>query len=247
MSDILNGVSQAEINSNYILRQVQLLKTNDSDLVGFDPTPDNLSVPASQITLTGNPAPVDTVALGTELSIDTSNQVTLIGHGVTVQESNDCISIGGSSGQNPNIIRNAPSSINIGHDNPMGGATVEQGAFNIVIGSVNPKGINGAGNRNVLIGNALNSGDQTSNQIIISHKPLNASPVTGAIVFGGGAHAPAADARVQFLSEDILNVGGAVNVAAVDNGAGGWNVPFPATMRIRYKGVNYQIPLLADP
>lgn len=247
MSSILVGVTEAEINSNYLLRQVQLLKTNDSDLVSFDPVPDNLSVPASQITITGDPAPVDTVALGTELTVNLSNQVILIGHGSTVQDSNDCISIGGSSQAQPTLIRNANSSINIGHDNPMGGAGNNQADFNIVIGSTNPKGVAGVATQNIIIGNAVNSGDQKSNQIILAHKTLAGEPASGAIVFGGGgAIQPAGDARVQFLSDDIIELTNNAKNAVYNPADGAANQATNGWLRLRYKGQNIRIPIIND-
>ena len=77
-----------------------------------------------------------------------------------------------------------------------------------------------------------------SNTVVISPNLIPGNPpVSGSLVFGGGVNNPAtADARIQFLSNNLINAGG-----------GGAFVNYAATIPIKYKGTRYLIPVLADP
>jgi hypothetical protein len=242
------NLTDEEISKNYTWQQI---KNNQeyADSKVFDDLDRNLLVVSNQDnTLDQTPGLNDNIVVGTGINvIDTNNSVS-IGHHMNIISGNDIIKIGGAESETENDdILSSNQCVSIGINNTMntsadcisiGFDSSIQGNINLVIGSANDV----VGNNNILIGDDIffTHSNMSNNTIIsIGQIPAVPAPANGSLIFGGSTgsnNPPAADARIQFLSNNLVAAGaGAAFPGSYD-----------AYIPIRYRGANYRIPVLND-
>jgi hypothetical protein len=241
------NLSDNQIASNYTWKQVKNTQEYIDTKV-FDDLEKNLLVVSNQDNTLDQSLPTltDNVIVGTNIDVANSSSTISMGHHFLVSNSNDIVKIGGA--QNiaaDDTITNSNQCISIGFDNSLGPANTcisigfdddVEGNLNINLGNAND--ING--NSNILIGSDIFlTHSSMNNNVIISPVQIpNPAPVDGSLIFGGGTNnPPAGDARIQFLSNNLVAPGGTA----------AFPVNYFATIPIRYRGVNYRIPVLSDP
>lgn len=254
------GLPDNTINQNYTWRQIKIAQNQLDNIIYDDPTQDILIVP--NVNNDFNPAENELTQVGTNSNTTDSSKVVSVGHNLSTINSDTVINIGGDSDPTLQTIINSDATICIGFNNDIGNVdendsgisticignnnqirTLDSGignpSDNIVIG--NNSGLSSTGFRNISIGHIVeNDRPGINNTIVISSGSLNIAnkPVDNSVVFGGINNQPASnDARIQFLSSDLI-----------PEGAGaGFPAAFDALIRINYRGTNYKIPAFLDP
>lgn len=252
------GIPTATTN-NYTWEQIQVVQNQINNRAFNDLENDVLII--SNVDNDFSPDSVELTQIGTNCDTVTSNKVVSIGHNLLTEDSDTVINIGGDSDPTQQTVINSDATICIGFNNDIGNSDeIESGLDTICIGNDNQirtdnsgvgaisknivvghvSGLSTTGTNNISIGHSVdNDRPNIDHTIVLSTAPLLGNkPVNNSIVFGGSNNQPAsADARVQFLSQDLLAEGaGAAFPAAYD-----------AVIRINYRGTNYRIPVFTDP
>jgi hypothetical protein len=247
------NLTDEQIASNYSWQQIKNTQEYadsyaDSKVLN-DPVNNLLFVSNADNTVEQGGGLTDNIVIGTDLTLEDSQSTVVMGHHFNVEEGVKVVKIGGGQTDNKNNVIASQEVVNIGYNNSCNNVGLlvnigfdndtQAGVNNIVIGSKNIM-VN-ACNNNVHIGNSLTlvNYDAIESTVVISPNIIPGNtPVSGSVVFGGKTNnAAAADARIQFLSEELSNIGGGAVFPA----------NYFATIPIRYKGVNYRIPVLSDP
>lgn len=196
----------------------------------------------------------DNVVVGTNIELTETGTSVCVGHHFVVDDSSDVIKIGGGQNEVNDDIISSQEVINIGYNNSCSntGALVsighdndtQGGVRNVIIGNANGT-INCTDN--IHIGNSLSLAGYNglSNTVIIAPNLIpGIDPVSGSIIFGGGVNNSASDdARIQFLSNNLVDAG----VAFTEPLSGGGESAYDGYIPIKYKGTKYRIPVLLDP